>query len=250
MDKMIMTATGGYSMFIDRQFAFLQDAWANHINALARVIPDYANSGAILQGCERTSDGGNDNVAAGVMLWKGEVVLVDAHTVPNTGTLRWWLEESDHPTLDPMTMHNGTQQNVHKVRRCKMSNSLQTGEINEDDILDLRTSDWFEVDGEFDADYSPSAGGGVPNPRLLSYRKRNGYLEIQGICNKDVDNNADRTVFTLPVGYRPNSDALISGYHVGSGAVFGSLRTNGIVSLGQISGNNETIWLDLKIPLF
>lgn len=251
MDYLDTSKAGGYPIYIDKQIAFLQDTWRDHINALTRRIPDYANKVAILQGCEKSDAGGGlYDVAAGVVFFKGELVLVDAHQVSQSGTHVWYTEEAADASLDPKTMTDGSQANVHKRRRGKIGIQPQTGEVLESAVLDLRTTDWVTVSSEFGADYSQGTFGGIPDPSKLRYRKKDGYLELEGACIKDVSNAGDRTVFTLPTEYRPSKDAFVVASHRSVGLLAATVFASGVVQLGGVAGSDETIWFNARIALF
>lgn len=255
MDYLDTSKAGGYPFYVDKQIAFLQDVWRNHINALTRRIPDYANKVAILQGCEKSDAGGGlFNVAAGVLFFKGEIVFCDAHQVSQTGTRVWYIEEAADATLDPKTMTDGSQANVHKRRRAKISVSTPAGYVLETAVLDLRTTAWVDVDSEYSANYQANTGANA----TLKYRIANGYLELRGECEKVVSGASELTICTLPEGYRPNDkypipvtvyDSSVPDYV----ARVITVDSSGVVTGFDIPGNATDegyVYVNAQLPLF
>lgn len=242
--------SGGYPAYIPTDYIFLQSAIKEAIAGAMKLFGDsFIVSGVNL-------DLSNGQRTSGVMLFKGEVVQVDAISgaaftdfiaIPNKV---WIIEEFVDPAIGQITYADGLAKSSHLVRRAKVidASSLQPGQ---DHVLDSAMSR-YKLESNLALGFGSFGPNILPVGSFVGFVRESNLVRLHGVVTVQPDATIVGPVllFTLPVGMRPQQDCDFIAGGVIVGELFARVRIYGTSSFnaGRVEVLNTLVGGD-KVTL-
>lgn len=205
-----------------KSLTFLQDATKELLSSIVASLDPVAylaSSPIVLQGCEKTSLGGNNySYNAGFVFFGGEIYYLPVITsVSITVSDQVNIVITNDATADPVTFSDGSVKNVHNVRNVTVVNgTLGTGTFNYADCVFINNPAWNTIGGAgqpaFQNSWADAGGGNAP-----AFRKSKGLLYLKGVVTGGV---SGATIFTLPAAFRPAHAPFLSATSYTSATTF------------------------------
>ncbi len=234
--KQVKTFTGGHPITVN-DIEHMQDGLTEAIIALVKAL---ATDGAAIPNCVlfgfniTASGGGFTTYAPGAAVINGEICQFDGATVASGLTLpnHYVIRTSDtYVAGNPITYGDGSTKNVHLIRKVIIASSAVATTSNEIDLdhftllkdvlkanLFSFTNAWVRVGsgGGAPAYNSTFLGYGLTTAEELRFCKLlsgmviiEGGLEFNGVSTVgslgSINYTTPLRIFTLPVGYRPDT---------------------------------------------
>jgi hypothetical protein len=211
----------------------------------------------VLYGCVNSTTAPIYTVSAGAIFYNGEIYLVDAFTFTSTGsnvavgTINTTFYTGNGTNADPVTFTDGSPHNVLQIRKVVFSSAASaSGDVDFSGLFFTNTNK-----------ITVGAAGAPPFQNTfansfsdqMGFFVKNSQLNINGLLDGTLD--FTKTIFTLPVGFRPSTKKFGSIIFMDSSSYFKSailtVETNGDVTTyiyGTYSAYN--IVVDITFDLF
>lgn len=253
MNKLNIMEGVGHPLRQD-DFDFMQQCWSEGIKGLSSSYgtdegSTYSSQAVILlSGCQITDIGTQYSISEGYLVYKGEIVKVDAHVVnksvgDSNSDYAWVLTESN--VGDPIIYSDATVHNVYKKRRVALE--IYDSQIDYAIGKNLRTViSWLQSNVYGSYITIALKNGWVFNGREVGYAII-GFFRVSLRGSLDSSSLTDSVFATLPVGSRPNIDIYkpVSGYSNALGDTYTfvlKVATNGDMSILDNGAMPSAIW--------
>lgn len=190
---------------------FLQDAWkevARYMaNSVGSNIHEIASSGSVLWGGENNGSAPNWDIRTGLVYYGGELYILDAATFTSGGgqtavcTITTTYNTS--ATTDPVLFTDGNSHNAHEIKRMTVAAGVSgSGTVDYNSLTFINPAHNNKVQTGFHANWLGSA---------LSYRRNaNGLITLTGKLVAGASASYSDLICTLPTGWRPAADLIVS----------------------------------------
>lgn len=213
MDKLRTDYKGGLPA-VQEHFEFLQDAYSKGFELIVEALK--YETGFILYGCDFSEDSKKYTINSGAIVFEGEVLQVDSHTVTKeTGRQYYWgIKETDDPDGD-YQFYDGSSRNVYAKRRgvvkagvpgtgkhiMNLGNESKLPDVLHDLIghnyVDNKPLEWLSPDmmNGWQNDLDDDKQG------VVFTKQANGIVKLIGYILPT--SATDHKIMRLPEGYRP-----------------------------------------------
>jgi|SRR6185369_5322811 len=248
--------------FTGPSLKFLQDAFKDAINGVAGgIVGNSYSLGVIyvLAGCQRTGAADGDvsgavSVTQGYIIYNKEVYFVPAFSTTNiAGNTLYSALASTSVAPDPVLFSDLSSKNVHLQRQWNISQA-NSGSNPQSGWVYLYDS-WHYVGTTGEPAFQNSFVNINSGTARLRYRtEKLSNLMVSGyITNSGGNFTAETTIFTLPAGYRPNTERIVTASGTDdAGAYFACFlrfATNGDVSIKPYGSSKSFFLTGILIPL-
>nr|WP_298660778.1 hypothetical protein [uncultured Flavobacterium sp.] len=190
---------------------FLQVAWKEIALKLATFagsnVMEIASSGTAIWGLENTDSFPNYDIRPGLIYFGGELYICDGATftasVGQTAICSIVTTYQTASDADPVLFTDGNSYNVHEIKKINVSAGTSgTGAFDYSTLTFINPAHNNKVQTGFHANWLGSA---------LSYRRNaNGLITLTGKLVAGASASYSDLICTLPTGWRPAADLIVS----------------------------------------